>query len=155
MKDFIIITASIVDTADLAALHKVCFSDGLERPWLAKDFTLSLKTQTNTCFILKKGSQAVGYLLLQLVIDEAEIISFGIDPTHQRKGLASKLLTHLLQWLTERNVGRIILEVREDNYGAIYFYKAFRFEEIGFRKKYYKLVNGECRNAKILSLKLK
>ena len=72
-----------------------------------------------------------------LALDSADILNIGIDPDFKRQGHGASLLNHLIQELKNRNIGKILLEVRAGNKSAIQFYKRQGFEEISVRKNYY------------------
>lgn len=87
--------------------------------------------------------QIVGFILVQFVETEAEIISFGIDCDHQKKGIGSLLLRHVIKYLRKRACRSIFLEVDVNNKSAITLYKKCGFEEKGRRKNYYQYPDGK------------
>ena len=52
-------------------------------------------------------------------------------------GIASLLISNLIQFCTENNITKILLEVRELNTPAQKLYEKFGFKKISIRKKYY------------------
>lgn len=107
-------------------------------PWSQQQFLDQLKHE-NTLFLpLRDENQMIGFLVAQVVLDEAEILLIGIHPTYRQKGKASKLLSDLLKTLKERKVTTVFLEVRKTNNQAVNFYKKHQFEVLSIRKNYYK-----------------
>lgn len=80
----------------------------------------------------------VGYLIVQLVIDEAEIQALAVEETCRRQGIASALLHHGLQFCREMGGSTVFLEVRESNQAAHAFYRSFGFRDYGKRTDYYR-----------------
>ena len=72
-----------------------------------------------------------------LALDTADILNIGIDSDFKRQGHSTALLNHLIEELSKRDIGEILLEVRVSNKSAIQFYKKQGFEEISVRKNYY------------------
>jgi [ribosomal protein S18]-alanine N-acetyltransferase len=78
-----------------------------------------------------------GFVLWSYVIDEAEILSFGVLPQFQRQGLGSLLLEEMIHILTLKKALRIFLEVSLLNKAALDLYLKKKFSIIGKRKNYY------------------
>ena len=95
------------------------------------------------------NNELVGFVGAQVVLDESDIIKIGVKPSNRKKGIAKNLFFNLLTELKNKNVKKIMLEVREQNAIAINFYKKMGFKIIATRKNYY-----ENDNAKILMLEI-
>lgn len=97
--------------------------------------------------------QTAGFYLARQVIDEEELLLLAVVPGLRRRGLASRLLEHLIVSARDRGTKRLHLEMREDN-PALSFYKRFDFREVGLRLDYYRGPDGSLRNAHTLALDL-
>ena len=84
-----------------------------------------------------RGTQVVGLLFSQVLVDEAEILTFCVAPQFRRQGWGLKMLTRLCDDLRRKKVYAVFLEVAMENDGARGFYKAFGFQSIAKRKNYY------------------
>ena len=82
-----------------------------------------------------------GYLLATIIDDEAEILSIGVTPNWQRKGVGKRLLQHFFNYGDSQNMAKVVLEVAENNLPALGLYRDFGFVEFGRRKSYYKQGN--------------
>lgn len=149
-----IFIATSKDIESLVKLQADSFALGLERLWSAEDFKTTLATKGMTGLLYKHEGNDTAFLLFRQIFDEAEIILLGVDTVFQRRGYASKLLQHAIELMHHSDIAKVFLEVREDNFAAIYFYEMFGFEEVGERKAYYHLSDGQRKNAKIYSLSL-
>lgn len=90
-------------------------------------------------YLLAEADRAVvGHAVASCVPDVAELQRITVDPSHRRKGVASELLEAVIAEARGAGADRLLLEVRDDNSGAIAFYAAAGFQEIDRRKKYYR-----------------
>ena len=92
----------------------------------------------------------IGYISLFRICDDIEIIRIAIIESFQRKGFGTTLIKKIL----DTNVNSIILEVAEDNFKAISFYKRLGFIKVGERKSYYKINQNNISNAHLFKLKV-
>jgi ribosomal-protein-alanine N-acetyltransferase len=79
-----------------------------------------------------------GFLAVQIVADQAEILNLAVAPAARRTGHASALLREALSEFRRCGVGSTFLEVRESNLAAIRFYEHWRFGKINVRPRYYR-----------------
>lgn len=80
----------------------------------------------------------VGHAVASVVADIAELQRIAVDPAHRRTGLATDLLDAVVRAAREGGADRLLLEVREDNTGALAFYAARGFVEVDRRPRYYR-----------------
>lgn len=83
-------------------------------------------------------NHVIGYLILQLVADEAEIQAVAVEERCRRCGVASALLKEGLRHCLEMGGTTVFLEVRESNQAARNFYYRFGFQDFGRRPDYYR-----------------
>lgn len=107
------------------------------RPWSHDSFAKLLQQDHYQFLTAELDQQVVGYLVCQIAGDEAELHNIAIEPTVQKKGIASQLLALLLRQLTEQEVASLFLLVRRSNQAAIQLYRKFHFQEWGCRHNYY------------------
>ena len=79
----------------------------------------------------------VGYLIAHFVMDEAHIVSFGIDAQFRRRSFGRSLLNDLLRVARIENIRVITLQVRASNQAAERLYRSAGFRSVGVRKHYY------------------
>ena len=72
------------------------------------------------------------------VVDVAELQRIAVDAQHRRGGVASALLDACVGAARAGGANRLLLEVREDNAGALAFYAARGFTEVDRRPRYYR-----------------
>ena len=92
----------------------------------------------------------LGFIQMQAVLDEAEINTIVVAKEARKRGVARKLLSATFDRLRETGVGRVLLEVADDNAPAIALYRYCGFTEIGRRKKYYRRQSGRQVDALVM-----
>ncbi|WP_435746738.1 GNAT family N-acetyltransferase [Nocardioides sp. SYSU DS0663] len=80
----------------------------------------------------------VGHAVVSVVADIAELQRIAVTPAHRRSGHASELLEAVVTLARAGGAERLLLEVREDNTGALSFYAARGFVEVDRRPRYYR-----------------
>lgn len=84
---------------------------------------------------------AVGFSLIRIVVDDAELLLLAVAPNFRRKGIGRKLLDDFLHHAREIGASKVHLEVRDGN-PAIAMYRAAGFAAVGRRRKYYRGRSG-------------
>lgn len=112
-------------------------SESFSTPWTEAAFLAEVHKpySLNRVFII--GDRLVGYLCVNLILDEGHILNLAVHPDFRRRGLATRLIHEALPELKKRGCRVIYLEVRNSNASAKKFYEHFEFKEAGLRKKYY------------------
>jgi ribosomal-protein-alanine N-acetyltransferase len=120
--------------AHLARQHALAFA----RPWSAEDFDALMRTPGVLAVLARDAAGApCGVLLIRSVIDEAEILTIGVDPARRNKGLGRRLVEEAQSLLQGLGVVELWLEVAETNAAARALYRACGFTEAGRRSGYY------------------
>ena len=121
------------DVAAVAALEAENFS----RPWSYDAFFQTLSDENYIVMIAKDRDALLGYCVLLCTGEEADITNVCTVPAARGKGVATEMLTALMEEGKSRGVAEFFLEVREGNVPARALYTKLGFEEIGLRKNYY------------------
>ncbi|HEM5052136.1 TPA: ribosomal protein S18-alanine N-acetyltransferase [Streptococcus suis] len=104
-----------------------------QSPWTLEQIASSLASQDEDYYLAYEGQELVGFLAVQTVLDEMEILQIAVRADFQRLGIASLLMAAVMDW-----EGDIFLEVRESNSAAQALYTRQHFTKIGKRKDYYR-----------------
>jgi ribosomal-protein-alanine N-acetyltransferase len=88
--------------------------------------------------VTEVDGEVVGYAAASIVADIAELQRIAVDAGHRRGGLATELVRAIRQRAQDAGADRLLLEVREDNAGAVAFYTAAGFGEVARRRRYYR-----------------
>lgn len=126
------------DAARCAELESVLFAG--DDPWPARAFEAEFAQPNNFYIGVDVAGELVAYAGLSLLGSveepEFEIHTIGVDPAHQRKGIAGELMDQLMH-AADTYGGPVFLEVRTDNEPAIAMYEKYGFVHLGLRKNYY------------------
>ncbi|HHT7774405.1 TPA: ribosomal protein S18-alanine N-acetyltransferase [Streptococcus suis] len=104
-----------------------------QSPWTLEQIASSMASQDEDYYLAFEGQELVGFLAVQTVLDEMEILQIAVKADFQRMGIASLLMAAVMDW-----DGDIFLEVRESNSAAQALYTRQHFTKIGKRKDYYR-----------------
>lgn len=126
------------DAARCAELEAQLF-DG-DDPWPAAAFERELASARNHYVGARCAGTLVGYAgisrLGRTPPFEYEVHTIGVDPAFQGQGIGRRLLDELLDFAAG---GVVFLEVRTDNEVAIALYRSVGFEQVGVRRRYYRV----------------
>lgn len=105
-------------------------------PWTRGNFVDSLKAG-HSAWVFREGGSLVGYGILMITVDEAELLDITVAPEWQRRGLGTILLDHLCEVARNHGANRMVLEVRASNDAGLALYRRAGCAEIGRRRAYY------------------
>jgi ribosomal-protein-alanine N-acetyltransferase len=88
--------------------------------------------------VAEADGRVVGHAVASLAGDIGELQRIAVAEGHRRRGVAGALLGHVVDLAARAGADRLLLEVREDNSGALAFYSARGFAEIDRRPRYYR-----------------
>jgi ribosomal-protein-alanine N-acetyltransferase len=82
------------------------------------------------------------YAVMSAAVGEAHLLNLCVRPELQGRGLARRMLDHLLEWARSEQVQTVLLEVRLSNTRAAQLYASAGFCEVGMRLGYYPSASG-------------
>lgn len=149
----LVITEAGAEAASLlASLH--AHGIGEAGPaWTGDAFATLLALPGRGAFVAEEAGQPVGFMLLGLAADEAEVITLAVLPAARRRGIGAALVGAAAREASVRGATRLFLEVAEDNAPARALYGRAGFVPIGRRKGYYAREPGPV-DALVLALTL-
>lgn len=112
------------------------FSANRQSPWSLKTFQDGLNNDLSAIVCI--NHTLVGFIIVSIVLDHAEIEDICIDAEKRNQGIASLLVQHTFQMAKAQGINEVFLEVADNNHSAIAVYKRLGFSQIGKRKAYYK-----------------
>lgn len=143
-------------SALLALIHGDAFSDPqIAGPaWSEAAFSSLLQSPGVRALVaLDAAGQPAGLVLLRIVLDEAEILTFGVRAAARRQGIGRRLVAATLKEARLGDVTTLFLDVAETNLPARTLYEQSGFRLIGKRRNYF-CINGRTIDALVLSLPL-
>jgi len=136
----IVVEAMTVD--DLPAVHAIERAS-FSVPWPDDAYRNELLTNRLASYVVARaGVEIVGFGGLWVMVDEAHVTTFAVDPRWRRRGIGEWMLLGLLDRAVERGAREATLEVRLSNMPARRLYEKYGFRPVGIRPRYYS-DNGE------------
>lgn len=117
--------------AALAALHAVCFPP--PEAWSPEFFEAQLSLPGTVA--LCDGS--AGFVMAQVVADEAEVLTIAVHPFSRGNGIGRGLLEAVMAEAAHRGAVCMFLDVSERNVAAEGLYRSAGFVAVGRRPAYY------------------
>ena len=108
--------------------HKILSKSSLEN---------SINSEMYRVFVAKNNNEVLGYLILALNIDHADLEAIVVKKEHRNKHIATSILNKTIEYCKYIGMNRIMLEVRESNDAAQALYKKHGFVDIWKRERYY------------------
>ncbi|KAA1248012.1 ribosomal-protein-alanine N-acetyltransferase [Mycobacterium simiae] len=134
---------TLADANRCAELEAQLF-DG-DDPWPVVAFERELASARNHYVGARCGGTLVGYggisRLGRTPPFEYEVHTIGVDRPYQGHGIGRRLLNELLEFA---GGGVVFLEVRTDNEVALALYRSLGFEQIGLRRRYYRVSGADA-----------
>ena len=130
--------SEIIDCSDetarsLEKIEKLIFGTA----WNSEIIQERIKNKKFKYWIYEVENSIKGYLGIQFLEEEIEILGIGVNQGSRRKNIATELMDELIEYFEKSEYKKIILEVRESNTIAQRLYKKYGFKKISKRKKYY------------------
>ena len=108
------------------------FHQEIEETWLSRSF------------VARVEGTVVGYVVTWFLRGEVHILNLAVTPASQRRGIARRLLTHIIDLARESNSELLTLEVRASNDAAKLLYVTMGFAPVGIRRRYYRDNNEDA-----------
>jgi ribosomal-protein-alanine N-acetyltransferase len=121
------------DLDEVLAIERVSFPSA----WSRASYLRELLSRTSCYFVARLAGHIIAYAGMWTVSDEAHISTIAVRPDHRRRGLGTRLLSHLIEIARRQAIARVTLEVREANHIARSLYRKFGFHEMGKLPHYY------------------
>jgi len=126
------------DLKEVLAIEKRAY----EFPWTEGIFRDCIRVGY-LCQILETPHGFIqAYGVMSVAVEEAHILNLCVRPELQGRGLARRMLDHLLGWARAEQIQTVFLEVRVSNARALQLYVSAGFCEVGLRLGYYPSTSG-------------
>jgi ribosomal-protein-alanine N-acetyltransferase len=123
------------EIAAVMAIEDASFTN----PWTSEMYASEFENRgVSFCYLARTPDDTVvGFCSFWRVVDELHINNLAVLPSHRRGGVASALLSRVLEEGSRLGAVRATLEVRRSNGPARYLYERFGFAVAGVRRGYY------------------
>ncbi len=124
--------ATVDDAKEITNIDNQIFED----KWNEDSYIREIRN--NKLFVAKLLDKIIGFVDLEIVADEMNIVKIGVLPDYRRNRVAIQLINHATDYARQSNIASIGLEVSSNNAPAKNLYKKMGFEPTRIRKHYYK-----------------
>lgn len=121
------------DVKRVSELERICF----RTPWSYSSLLGELSNDVAYYVVAEIDGLIVGYAGVWIMFDEEHMTNIAVDPEFRKKGIARKMILHLMKEGLKKGAERMTLEVRENNHSAQRLYASLDFAFAGIRKHYY------------------
>ena len=132
-----ILTVRRMEKGDVPRVREIerrCFSD----LWPADGFDRELENEKVAFYIVADlDGMVIGYMGAWLILEEAHVTTFGVDPEYRNRKVASTLMLCFMREAVSKGSHWSTLEVSEKNEHAIRLYSRFGYKTVSKRRKYY------------------
>ena len=126
-----------MQVSDLTAVQRIERAS-FTTPWPAQAYRQEIETNRLAQYLVAvMGDEIVAYGGIWLMVDEAHITTFAVDPRYRRRRIGERLLLALLDLADDRGAREATLEVRLSNLPARRLYEKYGFRPAGVRRRYY------------------
>jgi len=128
------------DLDEISEIEKICFS----LPWSKEMIAQELLNKMAYYQCATVNGKVIGYMGMWKIVDEGHVTNVAVLPEYRKKGIASQLISKMIEVCKCSEIYNITLEARESNLDAISLYEKFGFKSAGKRPNYYQKPNEDA-----------
>ncbi len=149
-----LVKASARDIGAVEAIMGAAFDPRYGEAWTRGQCLGVLAMPGVRLMLARIEDNAVGFAMMRIIMDEAELLLLAVSPGARRGGIGSALLRAIIADCADADVAKLHLEVRSGN-DAIRLYARHGFAKQGERHGYYRGPAGRTFDAHTYSRMLR
>jgi len=123
---------------DIPAMRRLAADAATAGQWSGAQYERIFKPAPQRVVLVAEEEREVqGFLVAAAAGPEWEIENLAVDAAARRRGVATALLQHFLDWARRQDAEGVFLEVRQSNAAARSLYEKAGFVQSGWRPRYY------------------
>lgn len=126
------------DAPALAQLSRDLIEAGLGWEYRPQRIAAIIGDADTVTLVARALARPVGFAAMRFGEDRAHLILLAVQPAHQRRGIARRMIDWLLESALVAGVASIHVELRADNAPAFAFYRSMGFAETFRVRGYYR-----------------
>ena len=126
------------DAQALALMARDLIETGLGWTYQPRRISELIHDPETVTLVARDAGQLVGFAVMTFGDERAHLILLAVRRTHQRRGIARRLLNWLLESATVAGVASVHVELRASNRPAYLFYRMMGFAETVHVPGYYR-----------------
>lgn len=128
-------SATLDDAPEIAAADRALFAVDA---WSLPSVVGQISGHGSFAVVAVSDGELLGYAMTMRADEVVDLQRIGVLPSHQRKGIARRLLAAAIDQARADGGDRMLLEVSSTNHVALAFYAAEGFVEMDRRRRYYR-----------------
>lgn len=121
------------DVSVLAEIERANFS----RPWSEESLLKELGNDNSIFITAECEGNIAGYGGMYLIGTEGDITNIVVSSLYRQRGVASAIISSIIDNAKKHGITEITLEVRESNKAAVQLYGKYGFRFVGKRPGFY------------------
>lgn len=106
-------------------------------PWCEEDFIRCLRQRYEVGMVAEHNGSIVGFMVYALLKNRVHILNIATHPECRRMGVGEAMMGKLISHLIRRERERILVEVRERNLSAQFFFRRCYFRALYVLREFY------------------
>jgi ribosomal-protein-alanine N-acetyltransferase len=133
--------ALVTDAHAMAQMSRDLIETGLAWTYDAAKIARLIANPDSLALVACDALGLAGFAVMKFGDERAHLVLLAVRASHQRQGVARRMLSWLLHSARTAGIAEVTLELRAGNAGARAFYRAMGFSDTGLLPGYYG--NGE------------
>ncbi len=121
------------DMHDVLTIERSCN----DHPWTEEDFLSCLRQRNCIGMVAECDHRIVGFMIYELHKSKLRVLNFASAPDVQRQGVGSQMIRRLVDKLSQQRRSEIMVEVRETNLDAQFFFRSQGFKAVCVLRSHY------------------
>lgn len=121
------------DVSQIVAIEQQVHHDPMSESTILNELSI----EQGRFWVVLAYDVVIAYAMVWIVVDQAELHNIAVAASHQRQGIARRLMQWICDDARVHGATSMFLEVRQGNLPARQLYERLGFEDIGVRRKYY------------------
>lgn len=128
-RDFPITLATHGDAQAIAVMSRDLVEVGLGWEYRRERVSSMIADRDTTAIVTRDGPRVAGFAVMTFGQERAHLVLLAVRPTHQRAGVAHRMLAWLTESALVAGAASLHVELRVTNLAALAFYKSEGFTE--------------------------
>ena len=121
------------DMHDVLTIERASF----DHPWTEEDFLCCLRQRNCIGMVAEHDHRIVGFMIYELHKSKLRVLNFATIPDMRRQGVGAQMIRRLVDKLSQQRRSEIMIEVRETNLDAQFFFRNQGFRAVCVLRSHY------------------
>lgn len=108
-----------------------------EFPWSEDDYIRCLRQRNCIGMVAEHNDKVIGVMIYELHPTRLHVLNFVVAEEYRRRSVGQQMMNRIISRLTMDRRTRVLLEVRESNVPAQFFFKSQKFRAVSVLRDFY------------------